>query len=150
MKVFIRRATTDDAPSILQLQQAWSDEDIVWGFVPDKLDCIVEYVGGYCYVAEFENKLAGYAIGKIEPNANLAALPLNQPCMEIVDLYVIPSLRSHGIGSQLVHTLLDAAAAEGVTTFRLFSGTKDTKRITSFYERHGFMVVGVEMTRTMY
>jgi len=146
--VVIRPASEGDVMSIAQLQGQWSNEGITWGLVPDTPDGIRGHLGRYCYVAELRGDVIGYATGQVLPDPERAALPAGKPCLEITDLYVAPSFRSHGIGSSLLDSLLGCAKAAGVTSFLLSSGTKDIARTVSFYERHGFTVVGVEMVST--
>jgi len=145
--ILIRPAREDDIPAIAELQKQWYNEDITWGLVPDARESLLQYVHGYCYVAQFQHKLVGFATAQVLPEARLAALPAGQPCLEPMDLYVVPSLRSRGIGGRLLESLLDRAKAAGIESFKLWSGTKDASRIVSFYERHGFVIVGVQMVR---
>lgn len=146
-KINIRSATVDDLDSIQKLQQHWHDEDITWGYVADTVEGIRRFViEQYCLVAELEGKLIGYVLGQVLPNPDMAALP-DMPCLEIADLYVVPVYRSNGIGSALLDSLLKNARATGITSFKLFSSTKDILRIVSFYEQHGFSVVSVNMVR---
>ena len=145
--ILIRSATEADIPAIAELQKQWHDEDITWGLIPDTRERLLEYVHGYCYVAQLQHKLVGFATAQVSPEAKLAALPAEKPCLEPMDLYVVPLLRSRGIGGRLLESLLDRAKAAGIETFRLWSGAKDASRIVSFYERHGFVVVGVQMVR---
>ena len=53
------------------------------------------------------------------------------------ELYVVPDLRSQGIGSAIVHLLLATAKATGVDLIEINvdEGDVDAQR---FYERHGF------------
>jgi GNAT superfamily N-acetyltransferase len=142
----IRAATKDDVLAVLELQQQWHEEDITWGFVPDTFDGMSGYLGEYFFVATVQKKVIGFTTGEVEPTPSWAASPSNEPCLEVIDLYVSPPFRSNGVGGLLLQSLLDQAKAEGIRSFKLHSGTKDTTRITSFYGRFGFKVVGVEMT----
>lgn len=148
-RAIIRPACENDIISIEQLQRQWCDENITWGFIPDTVEGINSYVGNYCYVAEADSKLVGFITGLVTPKPDMAALPADRPCLDVADLYVVPSYRSHGIGSSLLNSLIAAANTSGITCFRLYSGTKNIARVISFYERHGFSVVNVNMVRTL-
>jgi len=143
--ILIRSATEDDIPAIAELQKQWHHEDITWGLIPDTRERLREYVHGYCYVAQLQDRLVGFATAQLLPEARLAALPAGKPWLELMDLYVVPSLRSRGIGGRLLESLLDRAKAAGIECFKLWSATKDVSRIVSFYERYGFAMVGVQM-----
>jgi GNAT superfamily N-acetyltransferase len=145
--IVIRPATEDDISAVAELQQQWHDEDITWGLMPDTQEELLAYVRGYCQVAQLGRRLVGVATARLLPEAGIAALPAGRPCLEFMDVYVIPSLRSRGIGGRLVDSLLDRAKTAGIEAFKLWSSTKDIPRVVSFYERHGFGVVGVQMVR---
>jgi GNAT superfamily N-acetyltransferase len=53
------------------------------------------------------------------------------------ELYVVPSLRSHGIGAAIIDHLLTLARDEGIdlVEINVDEGDVDAQR---FYERHGF------------
>lgn len=53
---------------------------------------------------------------------------------------VVPSMRRHGLGQQLLDALLERAAAEGITQISL-SVQKGSDAV-AFYERNGFASVG--------
>ena len=53
---------------------------------------------------------------------------------------VVPSMRRHGLGQQLLDALLERAAAEGVAQISL-SVQKGSDAV-AFYERNGFSAVG--------
>lgn len=113
--------------------------------MPDTREGVRGYIGPHAFVAELAGELIGYTLGKLEPVSTLAALPVDEPHLEVVDLYVSPTFRCRGIGGLLIETLLDSAKAIGVANFRLMSATKDIQRAISFYERYGFRVVSVDM-----
>lgn len=142
----IRPASEADIEGIANLQQQWLDEDITWGYYADPPEEISKYVREHCFVAEQDGKLIGYAFGAVVTKPYMAALP-DEPCFEIVDIYMAPPFRSHDVGGKLLEVLIESARKIGIKNFRLHSGTKDIAKAVSFYNRHGFDVVSVTMVR---
>jgi ribosomal protein S18 acetylase RimI-like enzyme len=52
--------------------------------------------------------------------------------------------RRAGIGTELLHRLLEAARVDGIRRSLVFSATKDTAQISRFYERFGYRPWGVQ------
>lgn len=66
------------------------------------------------------------------------------------ELYVVPALRGHGIGSAIVGLLMSTARASGVdlVEINVDEGDVDARR---FYERHGFSATEPDSTeRSLY
>ena len=148
--IVIGAATEDDIPALMELQKQWQGEGITWGLVPDTRETLLKYVRAcFCYVARLSDRLIGFATAQVLLDAELAALPAGAPCLEPMDLYVLPAFRSRGTGGELLDSLLDHAREQGIAHVKLWSGTKDTRRIMGFYERHGFRLVGVQMGREL-
>lgn len=62
------------------------------------------------------------------------------PMAQLEELYVVPDRRNHGIGTALIHRLVDDLRARGVSELHINVDEVDvdTRR---FYERHGFVNV---------
>lgn len=147
--ILIRQAMETDLPSIIRLQQAWADEKNTHGYVPDDPDQIQNRLGGYFLVAESDDRILGFIAGSVHVNNNVTVIPMGSPYLEIDDLYVIPSFRGQGVGSQLVDHLLSHTKERGLDYASLYSAAKDTHASLRFYERHQFQGWYVQMFRKL-
>ena len=67
--------------------------------------------------------------------------------LELQRIFVHPDHRGGGLGSRLVETLLEKAAAAGVQRSMVGSNNVDWRAIHRFYERHGFKMLSIDMYR---
>ena len=74
----------------------------------------------------------------------LAVFDTDEPYVDIEELYVTPHHRGKGIGSLLLNELKDAAHADGIIRFHVFSASKNLDWVISFYRRHGFEMWGMQ------
>lgn len=145
MDVVIRSVDADAVLEVHRLQQMWCQEQITWGYVPDTVDNLTAQIGPFFLLAMAAGDAVGYVLGKTIASVPMAALDSGKPCLEIIDLYVVSARRAQGIGGLLLKAILQRAAKQGISQCKLFSGTKDIQRVMSFYQRHGFEPVAVEM-----
>lgn len=145
----IRQAVEADVSRICELQQKWLGEDNVYGFVPAHSDEIKSRLDEYYLVAETTKGIIGFIAGSVRVSADLAIIPKGSQYLEIDDLYVIPSFRGQGVGSQLVDQLLAHAKERGLDYATLYSAGKDIHAILRFYERHRFQSWYVQMFRKL-
>lgn len=145
MDVIIQSVDADAVLEVHRLQQLWCQERITWGYVPDSVDNLATQIGPFFLLAMAAGEAVGYVLGKTIASDSMAALDSGKPCLEIIDLYVVPERRTQGIGGLLLHAVLQSAAKQGISQCKLFCGTKDVRRVMSFYQRHGFEPVAVEM-----
>jgi ribosomal protein S18 acetylase RimI-like enzyme len=109
-------------------------------------------MGEYFLVAEEEGRIVGFVMGEIRPCTNNDAVDgafEGQPerYLEIQDLYIGPSHRGQGIGTQLMRRIVGAAEAKGLGCSLVYSANMDYVRIAKFYEKCGFRMWHVYMTR---
>lgn len=142
-----RLCQRDDLRSIVQLSQLWADEGTTRGQEVGALAFFEARLGHYFWVAEDDSAIVGFICGSAKVSEGLAVIPKGEAYLEIEELYVHPSHRCEGLGSQLLDRLLAEAAASGVTRSLVYSATREWQRIVSFYERHGFKMWFVEMYR---
>ena len=143
----VREATTADLDRVHRLQVEWAEEDITYGYVADSRENLSCKLGPYFLVAELDGSFVGHAYGSIMVSEGLAVIPARERYLEIEDLYVRPSFRNRGIGSQLLRELLQAAREGGIERFSVYSSTKDVDRILRFYRGHGFESWFVQLFR---
>lgn len=125
-------AAESDLTAFAELSADWEQEEITWGLRANKPE---ELVSMRVFGAYESGKLVGYITAtafktdrpySMAPNAGT-------PCWEIEELYVIPELRSRGIGRQLYAYAENAAKRDGAEMLFLSTATKDYKRILHFY-----------------
>lgn len=134
----IRPCRPEDVPVIVALEADWLAEDITIGMVPVDADTVRSWLGPYCWVAERNGETIGFAYATLDRSEGLAVIPVGEPYLRVEELYVRPEHRNAGVGNRLVDRLLAAAAARGVTRGRVYSSSRDWRRIVDFYERRGF------------
>ena len=127
----INAAKTDLSP-FADLSAHWENEQITWGLRANK----PEELTGMRIFGAYENEmLVGYITATaFKTDCPYAMVPtVGTHCWEIEELYVIPELRSHGIGRQLYAYAESIAKSEGAEFLFLSTATKDYKRILHFY-----------------
>ena len=148
-RLVIREATRHDLAGILALQRLWVEEGITYGLAADDEVTLENRLGPYLRVAEIDGRVVGFVAGAAHVSDGLAVIPRGVRYIEIVDLYVHPSVRSRRIGGKLLDDLLEVARKEGLRAALVYSATKDIRRVLRFYERHGFASWYVQMYREL-
>ncbi len=147
--VACRAATTADLPAVAELQRAWAEEAITWGFRAATPEELLPRLGPLFLVAGDGPAVVGFAYGAIRTagEESAAVFPAGARYLEIEDLYVAAACRQRGTGGALIDALIAAAAAQGVMRARVYSAAKELDRALSFYRRHGFRSWYVELVR---
>jgi ribosomal protein S18 acetylase RimI-like enzyme len=138
-----------DLQSISRLQQQWSDEDIVYGFVPESEEQLEAHLNPYLLVAESGNEMIGFISGSICLSNGTAVIPEGEIYLEIESLYIKPEYRGQGAGSKLIARLISDAKNQGVTYASLYSAVKDIKSTLKFYKKHDFQSWYVQMFKKL-
>jgi GNAT superfamily N-acetyltransferase len=137
----------EDIPAIIRLEARWLTEDSTIGMAPVSADDVRAWLGPFCWLAERDGEVVGFAYATIESSEGLAVIPAGARYLRLEELYVLPDYRNQGIGGRLVDRLLAEASAQGITRGRVYSSSKDWRRIEGFYQRHGFQMWYVELYR---
>jgi GNAT superfamily N-acetyltransferase len=109
----VRRASRDDADTLLELIQALAEYERLDPPGPDARARLIEHGFGPCpkfdaYLAEWKSAPVGYAI-TFEAYSTFLA----QPTLYIEDLFVRPEFRRQGIGTALLRFLAAEAVERG-------------------------------------
>jgi GNAT superfamily N-acetyltransferase len=133
----VRRATTADAPVLGRMLWDFNTE---FETETDDADVLAERFGRLLALPEIVAVLAedggdpvGFALVSLRP-----AIWFDGPVAQLEELYVVPSLRSGGIGSQVLDLCRRLARELGSPEMHINVDEVDvdTRR---FYERHGFV-----------
>jgi GNAT superfamily N-acetyltransferase len=133
----VRRATTADAPVLGRMLWDFNTE---FETETDDADVLAERFGRLLALPEIVAVLAedggdpvGFALVSLRP-----AIWFDGPVAQLEELYVVPALRSGGIGSQVLDLCRRLARELGSPEMHINVDEVDvdTRR---FYERHGFV-----------
>lgn len=148
--MIIRPAAIGDVPRVHAMEAAWEAEGSSLGFAAADEASIARVVGQCFFVADDAGALVGYVRGRLgDDEWNAAVVPHGERYLEIEDLYVLPELRSHGIGTRLLEAACEWAKAQGVRYLTLYSSSVDTARVVRFYQSAGFQPWAVQMVRRL-
>jgi N-acetylglutamate synthase-like GNAT family acetyltransferase len=145
----IRQAVESDIRFIHRLQQQWSEEGSVYGFVPESQEQVKAALNSYLLVAETSNEIVGFISGSVHRSEGTAVIPEGESYLEIDNLYILPEYRKKGIGGDLITRCLAQAKEAGVPYALLYSAAKDIHSILRFYEKHNFQSWNVQMFRKL-
>ena len=135
----VRRASADDAEVLARMlwdfntefETETDDADVLAArfarLLP--LDEIV------AVLAEDGGEPVGFALVSLRP-----AIWFDGPVSQLEELYVVPHLRDHGIGTQVLDLCRSIAAEKGSPEMHIGVDEVDTDT-RRFYERHGFVNV---------
>ena len=119
-----------------------------------RLDELPGRLSAFALVAESAaGEVVGLLLAEERATRNLRdemgrdAFPDDTQYLEVQDLFVATAHRGQGIGTALVRAALDRAAAAGVRRSMVYSANADYARIARFYERCGFRMWHIFMTR---
>ncbi|MGC5172620.1 GNAT family N-acetyltransferase [Microbacterium sp. DT81.1] len=130
----VRRATPADAPAAARLLHDFNTEFEAATpgvqVLSDRLHTLLS--GAVTWVLLAGEPPVGIAVVTLRPNVWYEG-----PVALLDELYVVPELRSRGIGGALIERLLADATTDGVSAIEINvdEGDVDAQR---FYERHGF------------
>jgi GNAT superfamily N-acetyltransferase len=135
-QVDITRASILDAPAILPLLSVQLEEHGM-GMPHDVLEEALRGIltrpeRGMVLLARESGRAVGIAVLPYTWTVEHGGL-----CAWLDELYVVPEMRSKGIGTRLLETALDLACKEGCFAIDL-EVDADHSRVESLYLRHGF------------
>ncbi len=76
-----------------------------------------------------------------EPAGCIAMRGLGDGICEMKRLYLRENVRGHGLGNQLIETLINEAKAAGYTTMLLDTYPPKMRKAVGLYESHGFYAI---------
>lgn len=145
----IRPATHADTARLAELSEQWAAEGITIGQQPDDQEWFAAAIGPYFLVAENDGDIAGFAQAEemMSDERHTAVLPTGTRYLDVTNVYVVPHLRSSGIGGALLDELLDRAAQQGIERSMVYSAASELDRVVAFYRSHGFRGWFVQLVR---
>lgn len=131
--------------AVHDLMEQWAREGTTIGQHSPGKDYLRSFLAEYFFVARDAGHIAGFACARIMDNPGYAVTPAAHRVLRIEELFVQPAARQQGIGTALLHAVLQRARDRGVSTFHVFTATRNTDRILRFYRRHGFEPWGIQL-----
>lgn len=142
--IVIRKAKDADISSLQGLTLALTESDCPydqllsreWSYNKEGETYVKEHIRGdrkVCFVAEYENKLVGYAAGEIKeinPERPVASSELHH-------LYISPSMRGQGVGGKLVAAFKEWSKEKGMKKIAVNVYTANVSAV-KFYKKQGF------------
>ena len=115
---------------LIRFSEAWAAENSCYGYRPnDKTD--IE--GNRIFFAEDGSTVTGYLFGRICRSEQMKSImPEGTPYFEVEELYVVPEMRSRGIGAKLFRFAEETVKSEAEYMV-LSTATKNWKAIFHFY-----------------
>ncbi|HVD39381.1 MAG TPA: GNAT family N-acetyltransferase [Solirubrobacterales bacterium] len=133
-EIHVRQATAEDAAAIARLLH---DFNLEYSEPTPGVETLTEHVGRLQEESEIVVFLAGDGPDGLSLFRFRPSLWTGEPETHLEELYVIPSLRGHGIGRRLLEATIEFARAAGATGIDLNTGESDTAA-RNLYESMGF------------
>jgi GNAT superfamily N-acetyltransferase len=133
----IQLAAVEHIAEVAALVERYWEFESIGGFDRPRIETLLgellaEPERGACWVAEADGRLCGYLLAVF-----IFSLEHGGLMAEIDELFVLPEMRSAGVGALMVATAERGLAARGLVRLQLQLGV-DNARARLFYERHGF------------
>lgn len=128
----LRAALSRDLPQLLALSAAWAAEGNVYGYRANTVD---DFAAQDCWIALQDTNPVGYCCGHFETQErSTSILSPGARYFELEELYVLPALRSQGIGTQILLQLESQLLSRGAEMILLNAVNRDARRLLDFYE----------------
>ena len=115
---------------LIALSEDWESENSCHGYRKNTSEDIA---GRRIFIAEDGDKTVGYLFGQHEKSENMTSImPEGTSFFEVEEIYVVPEMRSKGIGSALFRFAEDAVSPEAEYVL-LSTATKNWRSILHFY-----------------
>ncbi len=125
--------TPDEAAlsRLIALSADWEAEQSCYGYRKNTRE---DLQGRRVFAAEDGGSIVGYLFGRqVAAKSQRSVMPDGTPYFEIEELYIVPALRSRGIGQALFLCAESVLRAEGIPYLMLSTATKNTRAILHFY-----------------
>ena len=115
---------------LIRFSEDWAAEKSCYGYrANDRSD--IE--GNRIFFASESGQVVGYLFGQVYKSENMQAImPKGTPYFEVEELYVVPKMRSRGIGQELFR-YAEQAVKDEAEYMVLSTATKNWKAIFHFY-----------------
>lgn len=131
IKFFESPLSLEIVDKLILLSDEWAKENSCYGY---RANTIEDIEPNRIFLATQKEEIIGYLFGKLCKAEKMnSILTDGEDYFEIEELYVIPTLRSKGIGKKLFDTLEDTLKNEDVQHIMLSTATKDYQKIFNFY-----------------
>ncbi len=122
--------TTAVISELIALSKAWEAEDSCRGYRKNELSDIE---GNRVFLASEGGRTVGYLFGHMEKAKNMTSVMAEgTPYFEVEEIYVVPELRSTGVGSALFKYAEETVRPEAEYIL-LSTATKNWRAILHFY-----------------
>ena len=128
----IREAEPSEAlfRELIRLSEDWEAEGSCWGY---RRNDVSDLEGRRIFTAESGDKLLGYLFGRLEKTERTSSvMPAGTVYFEVEELYVIPALRSRGLGGRLFRLAEESVRPE-TEYIMLSTATRNWRSILHFY-----------------
>lgn len=130
MIVFESDLTPELLGRLISMSEDWEAENSCRGY---RKNCAEDIEGRRIFLAEDCGRTIGYLFGKPEKSENMTSLmPEGTPFFEVEEIYVVPDMRSRGVGSALFRYAEDAVRPDAEYIL-LGTATKNWRSILHFY-----------------
>ncbi len=115
---------------LIDMSRDWENERSCHGYRANTREDIED---NRIFLAKEDGKVIGYLFGKAERSENMSSImPEDTPYFEVEEIYVVPDMRSKGVGSRLFHCAEEAVRDEAEFIV-LSTATKNWKAVFHFY-----------------
>lgn len=131
MKLYETPLTDEVLEKLIDFSADWEAEKSCYGYRKNDRSDIEN---NRIFMAEEQGQVIGYLFGCAETSQNASSImPNGTLYFEVEELYVIPEMRSRGIGRALFRFVEDKLRGEGVPYLMLGTATKNHRAILHFY-----------------
>ncbi len=125
MKLYETPLTDDVFERLIAFSVAWEQENSCWGYRRNERSDIED---NRIFLAETDGEIVGYLFGHATAaERDYAMMPKQSSLFELEELYVVPSMRSQGIGASLFRFVQDQLRQEELQYILLSTATKNVR-----------------------